>query len=59
MWHIGAALKEGVRSIRTRKAAKRTINELWSTIGCLLDQLAADECERYIRHANYGKLPRK
>lgn len=38
-----------------RKAAKRTVDQLWSAIGCLLDQFPLDECERYIRHAGYGK----
>jgi transposase len=38
-----------------RRAAKRTVAELWATIGCLLEQFAAHECERYIRHAGYGK----
>lgn len=38
-----------------RRAAKRTVKELWATIGCLLEQFAADECERYIRHAGYGE----
>lgn len=38
-----------------RKAGKRTVEELWSTIGALLDQFSPDECERYIQHAGYGK----
>jgi transposase len=38
-----------------RKAAKRTIEELWSIIGKLMDDFAPDECERYIRHAGYGQ----
>lgn len=38
-----------------RKAAKRTVDELWSTIGYLLDQFPVDECKRYIRHAGYGR----
>jgi transposase len=38
-----------------RKAAKRTIEELWSIIGELMDDFAPDECERYIRHAGYGQ----
>lgn len=41
--------------ILLRKAAKRTVDELWSTIGNLLDQFPANECERYIRHAGYGR----
>lgn len=38
-----------------RKAAKRTVDTLWATIGDLLDQFPRDECERYIRHAGYGQ----
>jgi transposase len=38
-----------------RKAAKRTIEELWSIIGELMDDFAPDGCERYIRHAGYGQ----
>lgn len=38
-----------------RKAAKRTVDELWSAIGSLLDQFSIDECARYIRHAGYGR----
>lgn len=41
--------------ILLRKAAKRTVDELWSAIGYLLEQFPADECQRYIRHAGYGK----
>ena len=38
-----------------RKAAARTVNDLWSTIGNLLSQFASDECAQYIRHAGYSK----
>lgn len=38
-----------------RRAARRVIEELWVTIGDLLYLFAADECERFIRHAGYGK----
>jgi transposase len=38
-----------------RVAAKRTIEELWSVIGELMDAFAPGECDRYIRHAGYGK----
>jgi hypothetical protein len=38
-----------------RKAAKRTVEELWSVIGELMDDFAPDECERYIRHTGYGQ----
>lgn len=38
-----------------RKTAARTINALWSAIGCLLGQFAPNECERYIWHSGYGR----
>jgi transposase len=38
-----------------RKAAARTVDDLWSAIGNLLGQFASDECEQYIRHAGYSK----
>lgn len=37
------------------KAAKRTVDPLWTTVGDLLDQFPRHECERYIRHAGYGQ----
>lgn len=47
---VFSKLKTGLR-----RAARRMIEELWVTIGALLDEFAADECERYIRHAGYGR----
>ncbi|WP_192804907.1 transposase [Noviherbaspirillum aerium] len=38
-----------------KKAAKRTVAELRSFIGKLIDDFAPDEFERYIRHSGYGK----
>jgi transposase len=38
-----------------RKAAQRSVETLWSTIGDLLDRFDPKECERYIRHAGYGR----
>jgi transposase len=38
-----------------RNTAARTVETLWTAIGCLLGQFAADECGRYIRHAGYGR----
>jgi transposase len=38
-----------------RKAAKRTVDTLWATIGDLLDRFPREECERYIHHAGYGQ----
>jgi transposase len=37
-----------------RKAAARTKDELWATIGRLLDACAAAECASYLRHCGYG-----
>lgn len=38
-----------------RKTAARTMDALWSAFGSLLDCFDADECERYICHAGYGR----
>lgn len=38
-----------------RKAAKRTVDALWSAMGDLMDCFTPDECARYIRHAGYGR----
>jgi len=38
-----------------RKAAKRTVDALWSAMGNLMDCFTPDECARYIRHAAYGR----
>lgn len=37
-----------------RKAAERSIDTLWTTIGKLLDAFTADECLAYVRHAGYS-----
>jgi transposase len=37
-----------------RKAAARTKDELWSTIGRLLATVPPAECDRYLRHCDYG-----
>ena len=39
-----------------RKAAERTIEALWATIGRLLDDLPADECSHYLAHAGYRSI---
>ena len=39
-----------------RKAATRTKEELWSTIGRLLATVPPDECARYLRHCKYGSI---
>jgi transposase len=36
-----------------RKAAKRTVEGLWSKIGELLKEFASAECANYFRHAGY------
>ena len=36
-----------------RKAAERTVDALWTTIGCLLDAFTAAECANYFRAAGY------
>jgi transposase len=36
-----------------RKAAARTKEVLWSTIGKLLDSFPADECQNYLRNCGY------
>jgi transposase len=37
-----------------RKAARRTREALWKTIGDLLGEFSANECANYIRHAGYA-----
>lgn len=37
-----------------RKAATRSMTELWDRIGALLDNFCPAECANYIRHAGYG-----
>lgn len=37
-----------------RKAAERSIDALWTTIGTLLDAFTAEECAAYLRHAGYS-----
>src|SRR5512132_2923705 len=37
-----------------RKAAARTRDELWSTIGRLLDTVPPAECARYLHHCEYA-----
>ena len=36
-----------------RKAAERTVDALWTTIGCLLDAFTPAECTNYFRAAGY------
>jgi transposase len=37
-----------------RKATARTKEELWSTIGHLLETVPENECANYLRHCGYG-----
>jgi transposase len=37
-----------------RKAAARTKDELWSTIGRLLDTMPQCQCANYLAHCGYG-----
>ena len=39
-----------------RKAAARTKDELWSTIGRLLEAYPPAECANYLRHCGYGSI---
>ena len=39
-----------------RKAAARTRDELWQTIGEALEQVSAEECQNFFRHAGYGSV---
>ena len=37
-----------------RKAAERTIDNLWDRIGKILDEFTPQECSNYLRHDGYG-----
>lgn len=39
-----------------RKVAARTKDELWSTIGRLLETCPPAECSNYLRHSGYGSI---
>ena len=38
-----------------RRAAERTVDELWSAIGRLLDRFSPAECRGYFRHCGYRR----
>ena len=42
-----------------RDAAERTVEDLWTTIGRLLDRFTPDECANYIRHSGFAQSERK
>ena len=37
-----------------RKAAERSVDEIWARIGECLDAFTPDECQNYFRHAGYA-----
>ena len=39
-----------------RKAAARTRDALWETIGVLLDAITAAECQNYLTNSGYGHV---
>jgi transposase len=48
-------IKNAFAKLKTllRKAAERTIDGLWKTIGKLLDRFSPAECQNYIENAGY------
>ena len=38
-----------------RKAAARSVDELWRVIGDLLDEFSQQECQKFFRHAGYDR----
>jgi transposase len=41
-----------------RDAAERTVEDLWTTIGRLLNRFTPEECANYIRHCGFAQSPR-
>ena len=39
-----------------RKAAERSVEDLWRRIGALLDTVTQQECSNYFRHAGYASI---
>jgi transposase len=39
-----------------RKAAERSIDALWDTIGSILDQFSPQECQNYFRNSGYVQI---
>lgn len=37
-----------------RKAAERTVNQRWQTLGSLLDEVQAEECRNYFQNTGYA-----
>ena len=48
--------RAGVRQVKAllRKAAARTRDELWDSIGAMLDRFSPEECRNFIRHCGYA-----
>ena len=42
-----------------RKAAARSVDKLWDTIGLLLDAFSATECANCLRNSGYGPSRRE
>ena len=42
-----------------RKAAARSVDKLWGTIGLLLDAFSVTECANYLRNSGYGPSQRE
>jgi len=40
-----------------RKAAERTVEGLWRSLGRLLDEFVPEECRNYLRHCGYHATP--
>jgi transposase len=54
----GAPIEQVVAKLKAllRKAATRTKDELWSTIGRLLASMPPSECANYLAHCGYGSI---
>jgi len=37
-----------------RKAAERTVDRLWQTLGTLFDEIQSEECQNYFKNAGYA-----
>ncbi|MGZ8902077.1 MAG: transposase [Methylobacter sp.] len=37
-----------------RKAAERSYDQLWRSLGSILDQVQADECRNFFKHSGYA-----
>jgi transposase len=48
-------IEQGFAKIKAllRKAAERSVDKLWQTLGTLLDEVQAEECQNYFKNAGY------